>query len=230
MVSRTQIVKSQDFNPSCLAIKTASNSIEVRYNERPFYLNTGILECPHGVDHTEGLSYGTVLLDVADESVMSTVIDSLDKIALKVGAKKSQTLFGETLAENDVPYWSLVSDHVLKLLLNYKDGMPSQVSVFGSDGSRLTCATELNSRFTASFLLQIQGLIIGRDGKLRWDISVKQIKIDEASRLPPGCLIVDTDEEVQEELNSRNRTQVRGQVQELLIDTNLDPERNELLD
>lgn len=227
MTAKIQIVKSADFNSSQLAIKTGTaDSIEIRYNGRPFYLNTGILECAHGIDHAGlGHNYGTILLELPEGSVMSSVLEELDRVARVICAKKSQTLFGESLADQaEMPYWPLLTAQGFKLLIN------SNVSIFGADGIKLDSATQLNSRFTASFLVAISGLALGKDGKLKWEIAVKQIKIDEASSLPPGCLIVDTEEEVNDELAARSHTTF-APAETLSTELGVvDTDRNELLD
>ena len=203
------ITRCSDFDKRKVTMnkQVKGNSIPVKYAGKQLMLNSGILECPLGVEHINGKGYGIINIYLSEDDPIFNVLESLDNIARLIGQRRSAELFGTELELDKVPYYKLLSDketgnHCFRVFIEYKDDIPS-TTVFDRDNDRLEDPkTEMSNRFTALYLIVFRGLSL-HDGYLRWDYNVLQIKISESSRLPPGCLITDEEEEVERVLAVR---------------------------
>ena len=202
--SKVSIVKVSEFEPHKITMKKDLDSLRVRvlYDKKPFLLRTDVLECMHGISHINGTTYGTIDLVVNEGTCTYNVLTALDQVARVIGAKRSEELFGSVFDVGSVPYWSLLPEGKgLKLLIPYNNEMPS-IPFFSRDGKKIDGPVEINNRFSGTFLLRFNGVEVD-DGNLKWDKNVVQVKIEESSRLPPGCLITDDEDLVVEALNKR---------------------------
>lgn len=231
--NKVSIVKVSEFEPHKITMKKDLDNnmrVKILYDKKPFLLRTDILECLHGISHINGTTYGTIELSVNEGSNTYNVLTALDQVAKVIGSKRSAELFGcsfeHDLEPTEVPYWSILPEGKgLKLLVPYSNGMPS-IPFFSRDGKKIDSPVEINNKFSGTCLLRFNGVEVD-NGNLKWDRSVVQIKIEESSRLPPGCLITDDEELVIKTLNQRRTTKT---YKHTAMEPQIYEVENELLD
>jgi len=230
MSHKVSIVKVVDFDPDKITMKKdmETGNVKVLYDKKPFFLQTEALECVHGINHTYGTSYGVAELLINEGSNTYNVLSALDQVARVIGAKRSEELFGIAMPADKIPYWQIISaDKSLKLIISYANEMPC-IPIFSHIGKKIESPAEINNRFTAVYLIKFSGVEIDNSTAgsfLKWNKSVLQIKIEESSRLPNGCLITDDEEEVLIELKKRNK-----RVVQCIIEPQEYEVENELID
>ena len=187
-------------------------------SKHPFYLSTGILETPHGLD-----THGVAQCTVTDK--LASVFTNLDYVARTVASAHSETLFGRSMSAEEIPYTDLVDEDFINLRIN------KLTTLFDSSRQKVdNVFQKLTCRYTASYLLDFTYLIV-KNGQLQWSCQVCQIRLSKLETLPPGCHIVLDEKELRDLLLKR------GLVDEEADDSDIDSDaveydstRNELLD
>jgi len=204
MNSKTQVVLPHKFSSRRITMgKTLKNDkISISYNRKPFYLNTGEVECLSGIEYIEGNTYGIIELQIPESCELYDVLDELDNIVKVIGNRRSEEIFGGKIDVEKVPTYPLLKNGILRLFIEYRNGYPA-IPIFDRDQDRLTeVSSEIANRFTALFLINFRGLSI-HDGHLKWDYRVTQFKINQSCKLPPGCLISDDEAFIEHQLKLR---------------------------
>ena len=236
-IKKSDIVINSKFNHTKITISKhiRDDNIQVFYGGKPLLLHTGVLECPHGIDYIEGRGYGQLTIFLNEDTAVFNTLNMLDTTARLIGEKCSNKLFGTEMTATEVPYYQLInlneadSTISLKLFVEYRDGLPN-LPVFGRDGSRLTDPrVEIGNCFSSSYLVHFEGLSV-KDGYMRWNYSLKQIRIRQSSRLPPGCLITDDEDHVENVLSLRRKADQDTMTFDVVSESDEEEMTNELLD
>jgi hypothetical protein len=203
MSSQTQLTKTSEFDSSKLTIsKNVSNSgtINVYYNGDRLHLKTDNQICIHGAQVESTSAIVMIIPSPSLRKTMLTLTDILKKIAIK----KEDSLPCSEKEEGIEISEILTPEGYLKLYLSLLPNGELRCTVFDKEGDRiespLTCLT---NKFTAKYLLSFKNVYLSKMNKLTWKIDAQQIQVIESSKLPPGCLIVDTEEELLAELAIR---------------------------
>ena len=194
--------------------KVSNGTINILYGGVPLYINSGVMECPHGIN--KSTDYGIITIEL--NPVHYEFFRQLDKTARTILSELSEELFGSKQNAENVSYYDLCQyadeDHAeayVKLMIPYRNDLPLP-AVFDRDGSRIENPNnELSRKFSALFLLSFSSITVN-DGHARWNVRVMQLKIKESSKLPVGCLILDDEAEVTAIMTQREQTATFGLV------------------
>ncbi len=218
---------SEDFDISKISIskKKTKQSVNVYYKGDRFFIKLRTCYCNHGIQNKSSFYIAKILHN--QQSI--NVFRKLDTIARKVGFNKSISLFGEKFDSiDDVPINSLVDNGFSNLKIPSNIDGSLKCAVFNKSSEKIVDPNnELSNRFAARFLLSADNLFVNGAGKLSWNIVTHQIQIMESQKLPNGCLICETENELNENLEKRGVTTLEDEGFEV---TEEELERNELID
>lgn len=202
-----RVVNLAEFEPKQLSLTIASNRPTVRllYSGQTFYLATDVLEAPCGLDQIDGDSYGSLILRVDPCSKFADVLTQLDQIALNIGSRRSSHLFGQELDVQSVPYYPLLQDNSFKVLISQRTRLFNRTNQALSESYSQVLANQCQ----VNLVLNLSDLAVV-NGTLRWQYKVDQLKLMQQSILPPGCLLMEHDYEVEQELARRRAQHERG--------------------
>lgn len=239
------IIKSDKFDSSKIVMsrkisrKGHDDAVHIFYKtekgSEPFWLSIGPLDAPHGLD-----TYGVARCTITEEH--KEIIQTLDKLALSIGAARSVDLFGKELKKSEIPYKRLLQpdtegeetpattqspleDDYIDLPINKK------TIVFDKTKQKLDDPFQkLSRRYAGNYLLCMNYLIV-RNGQLKWGLSVPQVMLLKMESLPSGCLIITDEDELLQKLQERSLQDedTATDIDEISED-GYDINKNELLD
>lgn len=195
---KATITKLHLFDQSHITISkkvSSSGTIHVYYNGECLYLETDTQICLSGAQIQS--TFATVVVIPSPD--LRKVLVNMTEVLEKIADRKGEELGGITEVSQ-----LMSEDGMFKLYLPVLPNGELRTAVFDRDGDRVENPVNLlSNQFTGKYLISFREVYRNKVDKLSWKIDVAQIRVLESSKLPPGCLIVDTEEELDKVLGKR---------------------------
>jgi hypothetical protein len=210
-----------------IRMEIQQGAINLYYGKTRLFAKTGLWTCPYGVGDSKAIV--CLVPDIYCEKLAW-----LDNLARTIIFQNYATVFGESLPEginvDDVPYTPIV-----KMLENGLESVrlpvTDRMKVFDSNGEKITDYMPcMSSQFSGYFLFDMSTINVHK-GHASWTLWPMQVKIKHYCILPEGCLIYETEEELQAGLATRAEMEPKqtDRLTELDAVVDFDPDVNELL-
>ena len=224
MSKKATITKTHLFDQSHITISkkvSSSGTVQVFYNGDRLYLETDTQICLSGAQIQSTYANLVIIPSPNLRKVLVIMTEVLEKIADRKGLEMG--------AVTDIV--PLISENgMFKIYLPVLSNGDLRTTVFDRDGDRVENPVNLiSNQFTGKYLISFREVYRNRANQLAWKVEISQIRVLESSKLPPGCLIVDTEEELDNILATRKTETLDDNAQGFEV-TEEELGRNELID
>ncbi len=196
-MSNVSIIKACDFDHLKLEIskKISLGSLNTHYMGKNLYVSTDIQRFNSGAQ----IEPTNALLKFMPSPQLRNLLMSLSTMLEKILEKKySGSETGITVSE------LLNSDGLANFYLRVLSNGDLITTVFDNSMNRIDNPVNIiSNKFCGKLLLSFRDIYISKNNKLTWRIEVIQLRVTETSKLPQGCFIIDTEEELLIKLKDR---------------------------
>ena len=221
---KATITKAHLFDQSKITISkkvSSSGTVHVYYNGECLYLETDTQICLSGAQVQSTFATVVIIPSPDLRKVLVTMGEILEKIVDRKGEEMNNITEANQL---------MSEDGMFKLYIPVLPNGELRTAIFDRDGDRVENPINLiSNQFTGKYLISFREVYCNKSNKLAWKSEILQIRVLESSKLPPGCLIIDTEEELDKELAKRKTETIDDDASGFEV-TEEELGRNELID